>query len=50
MNIREEFRKLTDIPVFSSMVEDKTCLETDQMSVLQINVGRLRNGCFKLCY
>lgn len=50
MNIREEFRKLTDIPVFSSMVEDKTCLETDQMSVLQINVGRLCNMACKHCH
>lgn len=50
MDIREEFRALSDIPVFSAMVEDKSCLETDKMSVLQINVGRLCNMACKHCH
>ncbi len=43
MDVREEFKKITQIPEFESQVEDKALLETDKMSVLQINVGRLCN-------
>lgn len=50
MDAREEFKKLTQIPEFESQVEDKALLETDKMSVLQINVGRLCNLSCKHCH
>lgn len=50
MDAREEFKKLTEIPAFESQIEDKTLLETDKMSVLQINVGRLCNLACKHCH
>lgn len=50
MDAREEFKKLTQIPEFESQVEDKALLETDKMSVLQINVGRLCNLACKHCH
>ncbi|MCI8560046.1 MAG: radical SAM/Cys-rich domain protein [Dorea sp.] len=50
MDVREEFKKLTQIPDFESQVEDKALLETEKMSVLQINVGRLCNLACKHCH
>lgn len=50
MDAREEFKKLTQIPEFESQVEDKALLETDKMSVLQVNVGRLCNLACKHCH
>lgn len=50
MDAREEFRKLTQIPEFEAQVEDKTLLETDKMSVLQINVGRRCNLACRHCH
>lgn len=50
MDAREEFKKLTQIPEFESQVEDKALLETDRMSVLQVNVGRLCNLACKHCH
>ena len=50
MDIREEFKKLSQIPEFEESVEDKSLLETDKMSVLQINVGRLCNLACKHCH
>ena len=50
MDVREEFKKITQIPEFESQVEDKALLETDKMSVLHINVGRLCNLACKHCH
>lgn len=50
MDIREEFKKVTQVPEFEDSVEDKTLLETTEMSVLQINVGRLCNLACKHCH
>ncbi len=50
MDIREEFKKLLQIPEFEECVEDKALLETDKMSVMQINVGRLCNLACKHCH
>lgn len=50
MDIREEFKKIEDVPSFEASVEDKSLLETTEMSVLQINVGRLCNLACKHCH
>ncbi|MGN1166525.1 MAG: arsenosugar biosynthesis radical SAM (seleno)protein ArsS [Lachnospiraceae bacterium] len=50
MEIREEFGKLSQIPEFEECVEDKSLLETAEMSVLQVNVGRLCNLACKHCH
>lgn len=50
MDIREEFGKVSKVPPFEEAVEDKSLLETAEMAVLQINVGRLCNLTCKHCH
>ncbi|WP_456153402.1 arsenosugar biosynthesis radical SAM (seleno)protein ArsS [Mogibacterium sp.] len=50
MNMKKVFDELDYIPEFQSRIKDKSVFKTEDMKVLQINVGRLCNLACKHCH